>query len=196
MPRKQSIKRSAQDFREEVDDILSFLEDARGKLKESQVSWAFEYSIIRLYREFESMMLDVVTGALNHDTSTLSSQTGVAFPKHMTAEVCEYLVTGGRFFDFRGRDGLLSKLRNFVTEDHYLLQIVKQPKHKAILEQLTSFRDYAAHDSESSKTKAKEAAGQERLGSAGSWLKSDNRLERILVKLRGMAQEIEDAAPC
>jgi len=46
-----------------------------------------EYAVIRLYREFESLILQGLVGAINNDTSTLSATSGVQFPKHLTDEV-------------------------------------------------------------------------------------------------------------
>ena len=57
--------------------------------------------------EFEQLMLFAIVCAINNDTKTISDSTGVEFPKHLTDEVCEYLVLGGRYFDFKGRDGLI-----------------------------------------------------------------------------------------
>lgn len=34
------------------------------------------------------------TGVINDDTTTISEVSGVDFPKHLTDEVCEYLVLG------------------------------------------------------------------------------------------------------
>ena len=106
MPKKKSIKGSANEFKAEADKILSFLTASAG-LGDEHVSWCHDLAIIRFYRAFESLMLDALVGALNNDTSTLSTRTGFSFPKHLTDEVCRFLVTGRGYFDFKGRDGLI-----------------------------------------------------------------------------------------
>lgn len=98
MPKKKSIKRSANEFKAEADKILAFLTASAG-LGDEHVSWCHDLAIIRLYRAFESLMLDTLVGALNNDTSTLSTRTGFSFPKHLTDEVCRFLVTGRGYFD-------------------------------------------------------------------------------------------------
>jgi len=195
MPRKKSVKNRAADFRNRVSSISDFLSAAESNLTAQHVSWAYEYGVLRLYREFESMILDALVGAINNDTSTIASRTGVAFPKHLTDEVCEYLIIGDGFFDFKGRDGLIKTLKEYVPDDHYLVEIVKKQKYKDALERLSALRNLAAHNSEIAKTRAKDAAGQERMPEAGAWLKKQNRLNTMLDSLRQLSEEIKTIAP-
>ncbi|MEL0169441.1 MAG: hypothetical protein VW877_15060 [Pseudomonadaceae bacterium] len=160
-----------------------------------QQSWCHDYAIIRLYREFEQMMLHVIVGAINNDSSVISATTGVEFPKHLTDEVCEYLVLGGGYFDFKGRDGLIKTLKKYVPETHYVVTIIKKPKYKDSLEKLSALRNYAAHESAQSKRAALTAIGQQRVGTSGSWLKLQGRYDSLSGKLKEIAQEIYDGAP-
>ena len=86
----------------------------------------------------------------------------------------EYILVGGGYFDFHGRDGLIKEVKKYVPEDHYLLRAIKASKYKTSLDQLCTLRNYAAHDSMASKKQALKSIGQERMGSAGSWLKVQN----------------------
>jgi hypothetical protein len=148
-----------------------------------------------LYREFESLMLDCLIGAINNDSTTVSSTTGIEFPKHMTDEVCEYLITGTGYFDFKGRDGLIKTLKKFVPATHYLVGEVKRLKYKDALERLSALRNYAAHESAVSKRTAASAVGAQRMSSSGAWLKVQGRITTIIDKLKELAEEIEAAAP-
>ena len=146
MGRKKSVQLAAKRFCENADDIVAFGKTVcQGNLKDEYVSWAYDYAIIKLYREFESLMFDALVGAINNDTTTLSASTGHGFPKHLSQEVCRFLVTGTGYFDFRGRDGLVKTLRTFVPQEHYLVEVVKDQKYKKTLEQLVSLRNFAAH---------------------------------------------------
>ena len=194
MPKKKSIKGSANEFKAEVDKILAFLTASSG-LGDEHVSWCHDLAIIRLYRAFESLMLDALVGALNNDTSTLSSRTGFSFPKHRTDEVCRCLVTGRGYFDFKGRDGLIKTLKQYLPDDHYLVKVVSKPGYRNSLELLSSARNYAAHESQQSKSAFKKAADQDRVGAAGSWLKRQNRFQNIANGLKAMADEIHAEAP-
>lgn len=92
MPRKKSVKHSAQLFRNAADDIAGFLTKVSANQSDQHVSWLHNYGIIRLYREFESLVLDALVGAINNNTATFSATTGIEFPKHLTDEVCEFLI--------------------------------------------------------------------------------------------------------
>ena len=116
VPRKKSIKRTATDFIEKAEELELFVDNDISSLSDMQKSWCHDYAIIRLYREFEQMMLHAIVGAINNDSSVISSTTGVDFPKHLTDEVCEYLVLGGGYFDFKGRGGLIRTLKRYVPE--------------------------------------------------------------------------------
>ena len=195
MPRKKSVKRSARRFIEQIDEIRRFVEEAKRHFSDRHVSWAYEYAIIRVYREFEALVLDALVGAINNDTSTISQRTGVKFPKHLTDEVCRYLIVGTGYFDFKGRSGLLRILKQYVPETHYLVQIIQRPNYRRALEDLPALRNLAAHNSLVAKRNAKKAIGQSRMPEAGAWLKRQGRFERIAGALRDLALEIEQEAP-
>ncbi len=194
MPRKKSIKNSANWFNSKADDLLRYV-SASSSLSDEHQSWCHEYAIIRLYREFENLMLEALTGAINNDTTTISKTAGIAFPKHLTDEICEYLIIGNGYFDFKGRNGLIRTLKKYVPEDHYLVDIIKKAKYKNALEQLSALRNYAAHDSYQSKNAAKKATGFEKMTSCGAWLKKQGRFNWLVAKLKELSTEIHNAAP-
>ena len=195
MPKKSSVKKCARDFRSEVDNIRSFCSSAQVALSSDEVSFAYDAGIIKLYAAFERLMLGSLAGTINNDSSLLSNRTNRKFPKHLTAEVCEYIVTGGGYFDFRGRSGLIDKIQSFVGKDHYLHNIIKDPKYNTTLDRLCNLRNYAAHESSASKRQALNAIGQKKIGSAGSWLMRQDRLETIASELYVLSEKIEDKAP-
>jgi hypothetical protein len=195
MPRKKSVKLSATNFRNQVDSIVQFLAIVSAGQSDEHVSWLHNYAIIKLYKEFEGLMLDALVGAVNNDTTTISATTDVQFPKHLTDEVCEFLITGTGYFDFKGRSGLIKTIKSFVPETHYLVTVVKKPAYKAPLEQLTALRNFAAHESSSSKRAALEKIGGQKIASSGSWLKRQGRFGSIASKLKALATDIDKAAP-
>jgi len=174
---------------------VQFLDTELPDASKDHASWLHEYAIIRLYRIFERMILETLVGAVNNDTSTLSASVGIRFPKHLTDEVCEYLLTGGGFFDFRGRDGLIKEIRSAVPEQHFLVGIVKNVKYKQALEQLSAVRNYAAHESAVSKTRFKDAIGAQRVPTAGVWLKRQDRFKDMVDRLKSLAADIRVGAP-
>lgn len=195
MARRKSIQSVARKFQNDVDAILNFLQAATHDLGTAHVSWAFEYAIIRLYRDFEDLILNSLKGAINNDPGTLSARTKIQFPNSLSDAVCEYLIVGTGYFDFKGRDGLIKTLKRFVPGDHYLINVIKQDKYTQSLERMCALRNYAAHDSQVSRNAAKEAVEQHRIVAAGAWLKSQNRFSNIAARLKELAADIEDEAP-
>jgi hypothetical protein len=190
MPKKKSVKRAAQEFIDEVGKIEAYTAQPS-----VHPQWVCELAILRLYRGFERLMLHALVGAINNDTSTLSARTGIAFPKHLTDEVCEYLIVADGYFDFRGRDGLIKTLKGFVPDGHYLLATIKADKYRDTLERLSALRNYAAHDSAISKQRAREAVGQVKIQSAGLWLSKQGRFKTLAGKCHELAEDIKNAAP-
>jgi hypothetical protein len=197
MPKKKSIKLSVDNFFRELGQVTNYLVRIRSTsdLKDSDKTRCHDYAIIWLYRAFENLMLDSLSGAINNDTSALSASAGFAFPKHLSIEVCQFLVRGRGYFDFRGREGLIKKVREYVPETHYLVIALKKAKYKVALEQLVVLRNLAAHNSDQSKQSALKALNLKRLSSAGSWLKVGERFGTIAGLLAALAGEIEAAAP-
>jgi hypothetical protein len=196
VPKKKSAKRTARRFSDTTLDLDRFCDDIVGsKLDDQWKTWAVEAALIKLAVGFERLMLDALVAAVNNDTAQISNTTGVQFPKHLTDEVCEYIVTGGGYFDFRGRSGLISLLKRYLPTDHYLVVTVKWPRYKRALENLIALRNFAAHESAQSKRRAKDALGVSNLSSAGAWLKRQDRFRHLSKDLRDLSNEIEQAAP-
>jgi hypothetical protein len=195
MARKKSVKLAATTFITSSDSIAQFSSHVATSLSDQYQSWIYDYAVIRLYREFERLMLSALTGAINNDTTTLSNKIGISFPKHLTDDVCEFLITGSGYFDFKGRDGLIKTLKQFVPEDHYLVTTVKKPAYKEALNRLSTLRNFAAHESALSKGAALSALACMNLSSSGSWLKKQGRFQSLVNTLQSLAQEINTNAP-
>lgn len=206
MARKKSAKTAARTFKTSADGVVAFADailDAG--LSAEHVSWGHDLAIIRLYSHFEKLMLEALTCAVNNDTTTISQTTGLKFPKHLSDEVCEYLIVGTRYFDFKGRDGLLRELRRFVpavrskkgapARQHYLITVVGKAQYKKPLERLVVLRNFAAHESKVGRKAAMGVLGASGFGSAGAWLKVSGRLDAIVDPLKRLADDIEKAAP-
>jgi len=150
-----------------------------------------------LYKDFERLMLNCIVAAMNNDTSHLSKLKGFDFPKHLTDEVCEYMVTGDGYFDFRGKSGLIKTLKKYLPDDHYLITTIKHKRYTESLDMLSALRNYAAHESPQSKQKALDVTKQTRIGGAGSYLKANGgrRFGEIVYELEHLAGRIADKAP-
>lgn len=205
MPKKKSVKKSAEDFLTNLIQVEDFVsQTVSNQSRDLHISFIYDYAIIKLYKDFENLMLNALVGAINNDTQALSSSTGFKFPVHLNREVCEYLVMGDGYFDFKGRDGLIKKLKKFLphTENsHYLVTIIKNEKYKEPLEQLILLRNFAAHESKKSKNSVLKELKLKRIKSSGCWLKAVpqgkriSRLHALILCLRELGEEIRQAAP-
>ncbi len=194
--KKTSAKTAVEVFKKKAEDIDAFLRQRKlASFSDEHKSWAHDYAIIRLYREFEDMVFNCLVAAINSDTEQLSQATKVAFPKHLRDEVCRYIVVGDGYFDFRGRDGLIGKLKEYLPSNHYLVTIVKDNKYKGALTRLSALRNFAAHNSKPSKIRALEAVQGKGLSSSGAWLKRQNRFGEISDSLKELADEVYQKAP-
>jgi hypothetical protein len=155
----------------EIDLILAYTSAVSQGQTAAHKSLIFDGAVIQLYRLFEGLILDTLVGSINQDMPNFSNKTGVNFPKHLSDEVCEYLITGSGYFDFKGRSGLISTIKKHLPDTHYLVTIVKKPNYTRSLEVLCALRNHAAHQSDKSKKAVLEATEQKRIGSSGSWLK-------------------------
>ncbi|MXW41263.1 MAG: hypothetical protein F4Z75_09030 [Synechococcus sp. SB0668_bin_15] len=200
---KKSIKCAANTFSTAVDEILGFTGSVK-LLSAKHESWCFDLAIILLYREFENLILNCLVALINNDSSTFSKCTGRQFPKHMNVEVCEYLICGDGYFDFKGYEHLKDQVKKLVPNDHWLLNTIRN--YKEALERLSRLRNFAAHNSSTSKRHALKSistTGNERknLSTSGAWLKiqesgsPENRFTKICESLKKMAEEIGERAP-
>jgi hypothetical protein len=195
MPKKKSVALASKRFielAEKLDEYYVAVSEGTD-LTNQEVTWTCEAAIIKLNAYFEHLMLNALVGAINNDTTLLTPPTGVKFPTHLTDEVCEYIVTGGRYFDFRGRDGLLKVLQAYVPKTHYLVRIVGRKKYQDSLDKMIALRNFAAHESSQGKKRAKELVGK--LTASGVWLKKHNRFLDISHDLKELAKELGQAAP-
>jgi len=196
MPRKKSIRRICTDVLSAFGEIESYVKTVRSDLtSEKSISWIYEGAIIRVYRVFEQLILHTLIGAINNDTSTISNQMGIKFPKHLSDEVCEYLMIQDGYFDFKGRDGLKEKIKKYLPENHWMPATVRQTKYKTALEQLCALRNLAAHSSKKARVAALRALSCSRLKDAGSWLKKKGRFGDLVAVLKALAIDFQQHAP-
>ena len=163
-------------------------------MTDQQVTWAVEAAIVKLLVALERLVLHALVGAINNDTALLAGPTGVKFPRHLTDEVCEFLVVGNGYFDFRGRDGLVQKLKEYLPSDHYLVEAVKKREYREPLNRLFALRNFAAHEGAKSKRAAVTATGTN-MSAAGAWIKRRGRFKAISGPLVVLAAEIGTGAP-
>lgn len=193
---EKSGKTATRKFTEKLDRIVEFTKEVNSSgLRDQDTTWAYEAALMKTYVAFEQWMLHLIVTAINNDTSTISEKTGIEFPKNLKNEVCEYLVTGGAYFDFRGRSGLISTLKKYLPNNHWLVEAIRDDPNKGQLDRMIALRNFAAHESKASKHKALEAVQQQNIGSAGAWIKRNTRFIDMIQALNTLANDISVKAP-
>jgi len=194
--RKKSIKKAAEAFEKDVEAMKEYLDAiCEIDLSDEEVTWCHDYAIIRLYRVFEGFILSSLVASINNDTKQLAASTGVEFPKHLTDEVCEYIIVKDGYFEFRGRDGLIKTAKRYLPETHFIVTHIKKATYKDALERLSGLRNFAAHESPTSKRAALKAIGAKRLSASGAWLKKQERFKKLADKLCVLTKDIATSAP-
>lgn len=188
-----NIQNVCNEFVRSTQDLKNYIEKCKQVFSEDKkyLSNCYEYAAIDLYKNFEHFILRVLIACLNHDHSHIEELYGIQLGKHINYDVCEFLVTKGGFFDFKGRSGLIQLLGDTIGKDHEVVAKVKNTNYTKALNRLYTIRNYAAHNSKQSKIKARDAFGLTQIGSAGSCLKAQERLDEMIDSLVDLANEIK-----
>lgn len=193
--RKVSIPNAAQAFAEEVQSIKDYLTFCNTTFSEKDLylSNSYEYAIIALYKAFEKFIYKTMVGCINHNNTTVTETYGVNFGKHTNDDMCEFIITKGGYFDFKDKGGLVKSLKQNIGSTYTIVDIVKKDCYDVALKRLCALRNYAAHTSQQAKLKAAQAYGLQRIATAGSHLKTQNRFNDIANSLLQLSNEIKQA---
>lgn len=180
-------------FTRDLERINDYVDRCKIVFKEEDqyLTYSYENAILMVYKSFEFFIERLLISCLNHDHSCFEEKYGIALGKHINDDVCEFLITKGGFFDFRGYSGLIKTLGDILGTNHKLIALIKGPDYKTYIEQLCACRNYAAHNSKQSKQSAKKAFGLQSISSAGSCLKQQNRFVTILDTLKKLSDEVK-----
>ncbi|MER7497009.1 hypothetical protein ABT033_30990 [Streptomyces pharetrae] len=217
MGRKKSGRLAADEFRKSTAELRAFTAEVDGAgLSPTATNVAYDAALIKTSVAFEKLMLECLIVAVNSDSGPLSKSTDIAFPKHMTVSHCEYLITAGGYFDFKGRGALLKDMLKYTGKPHWLYDVVSDGRYYHSLELLLALRNFAAHESPQAKKKMKreifcyrrkvkdpnstfalkaDFAKAYAPTSAGSWAKKQQRFDALLNELDHIAGRIHAAAP-
>ncbi len=180
-------------FNQALHRVISYIDRCNVVFKEEDLylSYSYENAIMMVYKSFEVFIERLLISCLNHDHSCFEEKYGIALGKHINDDVCEFLITKGGFFDFKGYNGLIKTLSEILGKGHRLIALIKGSDYKTYIEQLCAIRNYAAHNSKQSKISAKKAFGLQLIGTAGSCLKQQNRFPNIVDKLIVLSEEVK-----
>lgn len=201
--RKKSPAKSLADYRASIDDIRAFINEGHAKaLDNDSLARCYDHAVLTAYRTFEEFVLDICIAHINRDPSPFYRAVGVSFGPHVTANQCEFLLVGDRYFDFRGHSGLVDIVRRASGETSAMVAATKVAASREAFEILAALRNYVAHQSSQSWRSALAAMKKweptrRNLGRAGVWLRTaiggQTRLERLLVDLDQLCESLANA---
>jgi len=183
-------------FISELEKIEGYIDKCKSVFAEEDLylSYSYENAILMTYKAFEIFVKRIMVSCLNHDHSFFEDKYGIALGKHINDDVCEFLITKGGYFDFRGYGGLVDTLKSVLGSGNQFIVVVKKDPYKVHIDQLCAARNYAAHNSRQSKEAAKKAFGLTSISSAGSCLKKAGRFSSIISGLKSFAGEVKTTA--
>jgi hypothetical protein len=199
MPRTTSVHLAANGFLAESRQIKQLVSQSQAIAQQLGVGRSFQtsfydYGIIRLHAAFEGFILKALVGVINQRPSVLTQKTDVSFPRNMSKSACEFLVTGGRNFDVRGREGLIRVLKHLLPDNFYLVEVVADLRYRQALDRLWALRNFAVHRSAYSKMAALQAVRARNMSSAGAWLSKYARLSDTAAALEELVTAVKARA--
>ena len=188
-----NIQNVCDEFISGTEEIKNYITKCKQVFAEDMayLEYSYEQAAIMLYRIFERFNLRVMISCLNHDHSHAEEHYSIKLGSHINDDVCEFLVTKGGFFDFKGRGGLTRVYSDTIGKNHNISKVIKKHDYEDAIEQLCAIRNYAAHNSAQSKKAAMKAFGVTRISSAGKCLKQKHRLDNIITSLVTLANEVK-----
>ncbi|MEA4898474.1 MAG: hypothetical protein VB115_09535 [Christensenellaceae bacterium] len=191
--RTVSIQSVCEEFKAAINGIQCYVAKCKQVFSEDKLflSYGYENAVIMLYKSFERFVLRTMIACLNRDHSHCECKYSIKLGKHINDDVCEFLITKGGFFDFKGRSGLNKVLNDIIGTNHNIAKVFKSTAYKSTIDQLCAIRNYAAHNSAQSKQAAMETLGLRRISSAGSCLKTQHRFESLTISLTSLADTIK-----
>lgn len=194
MANEASIKAVVNKFTTDIDSVLKFVEEHKGDGKGLFTFYVYDYAIIKIFKDFEELLLKTIVGLINQEALYVASSTGHKGTKSVRKKDAEHLFIGNNYFSFKGTNGLLKKIKSFFPVNHWFISILSDTKYNGTFNVLIPLRNFAAHSSKTAKTNAINAVGLQQLGYSGAWLKVGNRFQNIVDDFKDISSRINAQA--
>ncbi|MBL4793429.1 MAG: hypothetical protein JKY97_10915, partial [Citromicrobium sp.] len=109
-----------------------------------------ESVLLRLLANWERFVDEQLVDCLNIDHSRLSEYLGVSIPAHPSKNICEAILFGGTYRDFRGFGDLKGFSKKILPEASNPFLVVHSSRTSAI-DEMYKLRNYLAHYSSAAK---------------------------------------------
>ncbi len=194
MANEVSIKAVVIKFDRELDTILDFIRQHKGDGKGVFTFYLYDYAVIKVFKDFEELLLNTIVGLINQEAAYIASSSGHKGTKSLKKKDAETLFIGSRYFSFKGPNGLLKQIKKYFPANHWFINILSDTKYDRTFDILIPLRNFAAHSSKTAKKNAISAVGLQQLGYSGAWLKVGNRFQNIIDNLKDISARIKAQA--
>ena len=106
----------------------------------------YESFVLKICVTWETFIEDLLALCLSKDVSQYSEYMDTKFPKRPSKELCETLISGYRYFDFKNVDGLKGISKNILVPAYNPFSKIPTNESKKI-DEFFQIRNYVAHRS-------------------------------------------------
>ena len=152
--RKSDLKKNHQPFDEALTRYRSFMDkiiNAQRVISTAQEKHdVVESVVLRLCANWERFVDEHIVDCLNRDSSKLASCYGVALPDNPSKDLCQALIIGDRYLDFRSSSDLLGFTKKVLPNVSNPFNEISKA-HRKRMDEVYTIRNYLSHYSGSAR---------------------------------------------
>jgi len=134
-------------------DFLNKIANTKSKiLKPKEKKEIFEGIVVKITAIWEVLAEDLLIDCLTFDTSRYAKTKGTRLTKRPNRSLCQGLITGLGYFNFKNSEDLKATARKFLVDKYNPFKKITRPRCKKI-DEFYTLRQYIAHRSNTSKQK-------------------------------------------
>lgn len=126
--------------------IIKYLITICEPLSDPEKSEVYESFVLKICATWETFVEDLLALCLSMDTSQYAEYIGTKCPKRPSKELCETLISGYGYFDFKNVDGLKRISKNILVMTYDPFSKIPREESKKI-DRFFLIRNYVAHRS-------------------------------------------------
>jgi len=134
-------------------DFLNKIANTKSKiLKPKEKKEIFDGIVVKITAIWEVLAEDLLTDCLTFDTSRYAETKGMRLPKRPNRSLCQGLITGHGYFNFKNTEDLKTTARKILVDKYNPFNKITRRQSKKVND-LYALRQYIAHRSNTSKQK-------------------------------------------
>jgi hypothetical protein len=133
--RKANLAKNHEWFERDMHWHIDFLARMLGAQRVVKVEDKFEIiesSVIRICALWEAFVEDELVDCLNLDCTKFSEYLQLDLPPHLKRPLCEAILIGHRYLDFKGVDDIRSFARKVLPDEVNPFRLIRNPTAKKI----------------------------------------------------------------